>query len=78
MRRMVVRELVAHPERVAPSLRTESRSGFVRHIDLELKVLVSTVHYCTAIFPHPPPVTRRVQVRLYSVVDGVVESSTGL
>jgi hypothetical protein len=54
MRQMVVRELVAHLERVAPSLQKESRSGFVLHVDLELKVLVLTVHHCTALFPHPP------------------------
>jgi hypothetical protein len=46
MRRLVVRELIAHPERVALNLRTENRSGFVPHVDLELKFLVLTVHHC--------------------------------
>jgi hypothetical protein len=46
MCRLVVRELNAHSERGALNLRTENRSGFVRHVDLELKVLVSTVHQC--------------------------------
>jgi hypothetical protein len=75
---MFVRKLVAYPERVAPSLRMESRSGFVPLVNLRLKVLVSTVHYCTALFPYPPPVTWRVQVRLYSVDDDVVELLTDL
>jgi hypothetical protein len=78
MRRMVVQELVAHPERIDLNLRMESRPGFVRHVDWEFKVLVSTVHHRTAPFPHPPPVTLRAQVRLQSAVDGVVESSVGL
>jgi hypothetical protein len=78
MRSMFVRELVTYPERVAPSLRIESRSGLVPLVNLRLNVRVSTVHYCTAPFPHPPPVTQRVQVRLYSVNNDVVELSTDL
>jgi hypothetical protein len=78
MRRIVIRELIAYSERVALNLRTENRSGFVRLVLLELRVLVSTVYYCTAPFPYTLPVTPRVQVRLYFVVNGVVVSSTGL
>jgi hypothetical protein len=54
MRQMVVRELIAHSERAALHLRIENRSDFVRLVLLELRVLVLTVHHCTAPFPHPP------------------------
>jgi hypothetical protein len=35
MRWIVFRELVAYPERVAPNLKTESRSGFFRLVLLD-------------------------------------------
>ena len=78
MRWIIARKPNAHPERVALSLRTENRSSFVRYVNLELKVLVLIVHHYTALFPHPPPVTPKVQVRLYSVVNSIIKMLIGL